>query len=470
MQPNSFSPTQVGYAQSSILGVADMGAIRPDYQEQLFNQFGDQFLHEFDLWMKMSGVMKPSYNPEGGFLFEEERYDQTIGVAANAGTAGSTLSFTLDAAQVETLNGSYYIYPRENDEIYDPTYMTRGIITGITNAGATFTIVAESLDNSNWTVPTSSTVYAIFGNAFPENSDGPNSRQSFWTKNTYTHQIMREAATATDLAKSAELFPVNDQFGNYVGNWGNVARTQMEKRLIKYIYGVVWLGQQNTNTASISQSTTTGYFQEFSTLSNGVDVGADNYPLHFADLADALYENSPMVSNYYGYVGRNLNSPITTSMQTYFKDANIVQVREQTSKYMFGDEATEGMLARFDFHTFIVNNMTFNMRVNKPTYDPIMLGVTPSLNYFDNTAYWIPSKQGSNGEGELTRNAMIRYLDIKGINQQGSRKIYFWDTGALAPTGATNRQLNNTMDCAFWGGNQFYNMPQTGYFFKSVGS
>jgi len=469
MNPNAFSPTLVGYAQSSILGVADMGAIMPDFQDKLYNQFGDQYTKEFRLWMAMQGMMKPAHNPEGGFLFEEERYDEFITVLANAGTSGSTLVFTLDPGEVETLNGLPYIYPRVNDTIFDPEYMTRGVVISITYAGIVPTITVESLDNANWVAPSAGKVYAIYGNAFQENSDGPNSRQSFWTKKTYKHQIMREAATATDLALSAELFPQTDQFGRFVGNWGGVVRTQMEMRMYKYLFGTVWLGQNNSNTGSVPQSTTTGYFQEFSTASNGVDVGPDNYPVHFQDLADSLYENSPMSANYIGYIGRNLQAPITTSMQSYFKDANIVQVREQTSKYMFGNDATEGMLARFDFHTFIVNGMTFSIRVNKPTYDPKMLGVTPSLNYFDNTGYFIPSEQGTDGEGKATRNVQLRYLTIPGINQGGDRKIAMWDTGALAPV-PTNRQLNHTMDCVSWFGNQFFNIAQTGYFFKSVGS
>lgn len=90
MVQNSFTAGN-GYAQSSILGVSDLGAIMPDYQATLFNTFGDQYTNDYELLMAMHGMMTPTVNTEGGFLFQEDRYDSKVTVLANAGTSGATL-------------------------------------------------------------------------------------------------------------------------------------------------------------------------------------------------------------------------------------------------------------------------------------------------------------------------------------------------------------------------------------------
>lgn len=467
MIDNSFSPSQVGYNQSGILGTLDMGAVRPDFQEKLFNRYGDQYTNDFQLFLRMHGAMKPSQNAEGGFLFEENRYDSVVTVLANNGSAGSVLNFTLDPSEIELLGSSYYVYPQQYDDIVDMETMTRGQIQSVTT-GATTTIVVNSLDSSTWTAPTAGKQYAIYSNNRPENSDGPLSRNSYWEKKFYQLQVIRESATTTDLALGDKLFPQYDQFNRFVGNWGGVSVTQADFRMIKEIYSNLWISQNKTN-AAVSGTTTTGYFQEFSTSANPIDVGADDYVTHFYDMTSALLTNSPMSMNYYGLINRNLDNPIRQDLSAYFENANIVAVSRQMEKFMFGESATEGMYARFDFQTLTMNGFNIGLRANKASWDPIVLGIDPTKNYFANTAYFSPTQETRDAEGNMGRNCQLRYLEIAGVSQVGQKKTYIWETGALASV-PTNRQLNKTYDLAAWTGNQFYNLNQCAFLFKNVGS
>lgn len=467
---NSFNGNQNGYAQSSILGVADMNAIMPDYQETLFNTYGDQYTKEYQLWQAMHGTMQPTANPEGGFLYQEDRFDKRVTVAANSGTSGTVLSFTIAAGEVSQLGSSYYVYPQANDIITDMATMNRGIVRSVTGVGSTFTVVADSETNTAWTTPVSGQVYAITGTAFPENSTAPLSRNSYWTKKTYTIQVQRQQATATDLALGSKLYPIRDQLGNTIANWGGESYMQVEFRLLKNLYTTMWVGTQNSNTTS-PQITSSSYFQEFSTGANAVDVAAANYVGHFQDLTAELLSNSPMSMNYFGYINSNLVTPLQDDFFQVYQNANIVAVSKASEQFMFGEGASEGMSSRFDFQSFTINGMTYNIRTNKPTYDPECLGVEYATNnYFANTAYFMPSQIGRDAEGNRVRNCMLRYLEIPGVPQAGSRKVIFIETGGLATGGATNNQLNRVYDVATHSGAQFCNLPQCGYFYKPVGS
>lgn len=472
MVQNSFTAGN-GYQQSSILGVADMGAIMPDAQTTLFNTFGDQYTNDYELLMSMHGAMTPTVNTEGGFLFQEDRYDAPVTVLANAGTAADVLVFTLDPSEVGQLNGVPYVYPQINDIISDMTTNNNGIITNVTFAGIVPTITATSKSNTNWVAPVAGKQYAITGTAFPEASTAPQSRNSYWTKKEYKIQILRQQATATDLALGAKLFPIRDQIGNVIANWGGESRMQMEFRLLKNVVTNLWVGEENANVTpnngTGTQSNTTGYFQEFSTFANAVNVGPANYAQHFADLTASLLENSPRTMYYYGLINRNLVDPIQTDIAALYANNNIEAVSKIQNQFMFGESATPNMLVRFDFQTFVTNGMTYSIRTQKISYDPNSLGIDPTQNYFCNTAYFMPSQQGTDAQGFAARNCMLRYVDIPGVPQAGPRKILFIETGGLA-TVPTNSQLVRIDDCATHVGNQFNNLEQCGFFYKNVGS
>lgn len=464
---NSFN-TPNGFPQSTILGMTDMDAIRPDVSETLFNTYGDQYSSEFRLWMKLHGGMIQTQNPQGGRLFQETRYDDFAEVLADGTppTSGTTLKFDLAPSQIYTIGGNYYVYPQVGDLIADLTTMNRGRITSVV-VGATTTITAVSLTGANWVTPVPGKKYAIFSNAREEASGDPKARIAYWFSKSYKIQILREKADTTDLASGAQLFPVQDQLGNATQYWGSVAFMQMERRLHKQIYNTLWLGTENS--VSGQPSTTTGYYDQFSTQANSVNVGAGDYVQSFFDLNDALLENSPMTQNYWVIIKRNLNNELQTDLNDYFQNLNIVRVQKETAVYLFGEGATEGMLGLFDFNTLIFNGTTYSLHNDKAGYDPIVQGLDPTANLFANTGYVMPSKVGTDAEGQVARNCMLRYFSPKNINLVGPQKIYHWQLGGLA-TVPTNANLNLEDHAAMYMGAQFCNLPQCGFLYKNVGS
>lgn len=464
---NSFN-TPNGFPQSTILGMTDMDAIRPDVSETLFNTYGDQYSSEFRLWMKLHGGMIQTKNPQGGRLFQETRYDDYAEVLANAGTAGTTLQFTLDTSQIYTIGSGFYVYPQIGDLISDMTTMTRGRITNVVVAsGVSATITAVSF-GANWVAPTPGKKYAIFSNSQVEASGDIKARIAYWFSKSYQIQILREKADTTDLASGAQLFPVKDQLGNATQYWGSVAYMQMEKRLHKQIYNTVWLGSKNT--VAGQPTTTTGYYDEFSTQANSVNVGSGDYVQAFFDLNDALLENSPMVKNYWVIIKRNLNNEMQTDLNDYFDNLNIVRAQKETAVYLFGNEgATEGMKGLFDFNTLIFNGTAFTLHNDKAGYDPNVQGLDPTSSLFANTGYVMPTKTSTDAQGQISRNCMLRYFAPKNINLVGPQKIYHFQLGGLA-TIPTNANLNVEDHAVVYIGAQFYNLPQCGFLHKNVGS
>lgn len=470
MQQTSYNPNIVGYPQSYILGPSDMDAIQPDVADTLYNKHGDEYMSDFRLWLKMHGMMQPTNNPNGGRLFEAERVDRVITVKTNVATAGTTLSFQIDNNEIESLGGSPYVYPQVYDTIWDPKTTNIGQVQSvdfITSPGNCI-ITAISETGTAWNVPVANDEFAVMGNANPENSAGPDVRASYWTGKAYKLQIQRQAVAVTDLAAGAKLFPVNDQFGNNVQFWTSSALVQLEKRHLKYIYSTIWLGKNTTQPGL--NTTTSGIFNEFYTQgAQTVNVAGDDYLTAFNTLNNAILENSPFVMNYVGYLNRNLVQPINDDLRTYYPNSNIKGVDGVTAEYMFGENATKGMAVRFDFQEVVVNGFTYNLLVNKPSYDPNVMGITPATNFFAQTAYFFPSRDTTDPQGQLTRNMMLRYYSIPIIPQVGRLKIYYLEQGGLAKV-PTDRQLRVINDAVSYFGLQTYNLPQCGMFYKPVGS
>ena len=467
---NSFNISG-GFAQSGILGAADMDAIRPDVSQTLFNTYGDQFSKDFELWMRMHGAMIQTQNPEGGRLFQEERYDNSVTVGADNGTSGTTLSFDIDTTEIYTISGSQYVYPQVNDQISDMTTMTRGRITAVTFTSPTVVTIVATSYSGNWSVPVAGKKFAIYSNAHPEASGDIKARIAYWFSKPYSVQIIREKGAVTDLAAGAQLFPVFDEMGRQTEYWTGPTQWQMEFRLFKEIYNTLWLGQ--TNAISGAPVTTTGYYDEFSTEANDVNVGAGNYVDHFQELTSLLLENSPKSNNFFAFIKRNLVDEISDDLNTEFQNQNIERVSKQTAEFLFGTGATDGMLARYDFNQVIINGTSYALRADKASYDPNVQGLTPLSNLFANTAYIMPSQTGTDAQGQTVRNAMLRYYSPRVINLPGggsvAQKIYRWSLGALASV-PTDANLKLEMHAAIWQGNQFCNLPQCGFFHKNVGS
>lgn len=459
--PNSIAVNTPNYAQSGILAVSDF--VRPDFKERLFNQFGDQFLKEYRLLEAMSSK-RDVQNASGGFHFEEDRYDTRITVLANAGTSGSTLGFTLNSSMINDAGGIRTSYPNVGDEIFDPITMQRFRITAKTDNGTVTTITARETSGATAVVPSAGKVYGIYTNAYGENTDQPDARSSYWTKFTYKLQAIKTSAMVTGFAAGDKLFPLTDEMGNFVGNWGGVQRTQAEFRHLKALVGAMVLGKETT--ASGLATTTNGMMEVFSTRAVGVDISGGVDIDSIKTLVDSLIPNSPRSNNYIGLIGRNLINPFQESLQTLLQNANVVQTAKSSAEMIFGaGAASENMYTTFDFNAVTVNGFTINFRNFNISFDPEVFGVgDPATNQFANTAYFLPSEQAVDVQGAMRRHIEMNVLS----NPEGgvNRRLKIWETGANAPTptnGVDNRVTNYLTHAGF----DYFALKQCGYFFDS---
>lgn len=462
--PNSVAPNTSGYQQSSILAVSDF--VRPDFQTKLFKQYG-QFMDDLLLLKRMQAT-RPIRNASGGFHFEESFYDTYIQVKADDGTTGGTLEFTIADSQVETVGSTRTVYVTEGDLIMDMATNTRGQVIDVLglDGGGDITVLAKSLTGTSWTVPTAGKQYAIYSNAYNENTGQPNAKSSSWDKFSFKLQTLKTSALITGNAAIDQLFPETDENGNFVGNWGGVQRTQAEFRHLKSTIGQLILGIESDQ-SGVSQ-TTHGMMDRFATLANGVNVDTTGAGVGIEDLnalIDALKPNNPD-NNFMGWLCRGINRPLQAALATEFQNANISAVRRQSAEMIFGAaENVESMYATFDFECVVKEGMVFNLRSFDLSYDPQVFGVGGvSGNLFANTAYFMPSGSGVDAQG-MTRRHMELAYGVNGDNGQ-DRMLKIWETGANAPV-PTNDIDNRLTHYLTHFGLDFFSLKQCGYMYDS---
>jgi hypothetical protein len=459
MQPNSVAPNTAGYAQSGILAASDF--VRPDFQTKLFNQYGDQFAKEFLLLKRMQAT-RAIRNAQGGFHFEEDRYDTYIEVKANASTTGSTLKFTIATSQIETVGSIRTCYLNVGDFIIDPVTFKRYEVTSKVDDGTDFTFNAKEINGQTATVPTAGKRYGIYTNAYGENTGQPDAKSSFWTKYSFKLQKLKTSALITGDAAVDKLYPETDELGNVVGNWGGVQRTQAEFRHLKQSMGQLILGKEST--ASGVTQTTGGMMDTFATRANSIDIQSGVDLDTMKDLIDALKPNA-VPNNYMGWLTRNVNRPLQSALFEYTKNANIEAVRRHSAEMIFGaGEASEGLMATFDYQTLTLEGMTFNLRLFDVSYDPELFGLDHEFNQFCSTAYFMPSGKATDPTGVMRRNMELTYAE-NGDNGQ-SRMFKIWETGANAPT-PTNDIDNRVTNYLTHFGLDFFAIKQCGYFYNA---
>ncbi len=460
--PNSVAPNTSGYQQSSILAVSDF--VRPDFQTKLFKQYG-QFMDDLLLLKRMQAT-RPIRNASGGFHFEESFYDTYIQVKADASTTGATLKFTIANTQIETVGSKRTVYVTEGDLIMDMATNTRGQVVRVDiPSSGDVTVEAESLTGTSWTAPTAGKQYAIYSNAYDENTGQPNAKSSSWDKFSFKLQTLKTSALITGNAAIDQLFPETDEKGNFVGNWGGVQRTQAEFRHLKSTIGQLILGIES-DAAGVSQ-TTHGMMDRFATLANGVNVDTASIGIDDLEaLIDALKPNNPD-NNFMGWLCRGINRPLQAALATEFQNANISAVRRQSAEMIFGAaENVESMYATFDFECVVKEGMVFNLRSFDLSYDPQVFGVGGvSGNLFANTAYFMPSGTGVDAQG-MTRRHMELAYGVNGDNGQ-DRMLKIWETGANAPV-PTNDIDNRLTHYLTHFGLDFFSLKQCGYMYDSA--
>jgi hypothetical protein len=202
----------------------------------------------------------------------------------------------------------------------------------------------------------------------------------------------------------------------------------------------------------------------FATRANSIDIQAGVDLDTMKDLIDVLKPNA-VPNNYMGWLTRNVNRPLQTALFDYTKNANIEAVRRHSAEMIFGaGEASEGLMATFDYQTLTLEGMTFNLRLFDVSYDPELFGLDHEFNQFCSTAYFMPSGKATDPTGVMRRNMELTYAE-NGDNGQ-SRMFKIWETGANAPT-PTNDIDNRVTNYLTHFGLDFFAIKQCGYFYNA---
>ena len=458
--PNAVNPATSGYPQGTTI-LASFDSIRPDFKKILFQQYGDQFSKELRLLYDMN-AKRPMRNANGGFHFEEDRYDSKITVLADAGTAGTTLSFTLAPAEIETVSGDRTSYPNIGDLFWNPYNGQRFQITNKTDNGSATTITAISIDGQTAAVPTPGTEYGIYSSAAAENSGQPDAKSSYWSKIDFVLQRVKTTGLVTGDAAVDELFPEYDEQGRYVGNWLGFTRMRTEWEHLKKIVGTLVLGKQGT----AGDSTTNGMMEVFSTRANTLDISGGVDVDSLRDTIDLLKPNSTP-SNVIGLLCREINRPLQAALIDDFANSNLNAVRQKSAELIFGrKEESEGLMATYDFNTVVIEGFTFNLRLFDISYEPNTFGVgDPALNQFANSAFFMPS-QATIDPQNVTR----RYMEMAyGSNPAGNvdRLMKVWDLGANASV-PTNDVDQLTVNFLSHVGMDYFAMKQCAYWYNAT--
>lgn len=458
MIQNSFNPSTSGYAQSDL--IASFDAVRPEFRDILFQNYGDQFSKDMRFLYDMN-AKRAIQNSSGGFHFEEDRFDTVVTVKANAGTSGTTLSFTLAADEIDSVSGDRTSYPAIGDLIADMESMQRFEITNKTDNGSDTTITAISIDGQTAITPTVGKEYVIYSQASPENSDAPAAKDSYWTKYSYKLQRIRTTGAVTGDAAGDELFAQYTPDGKFVGNWVGFNAMTTEWRHLKAIIGMVVLGKQGT----AGNDTSTGMMEAFSTRANTVDISGGVGYTSLQETVNLLKPNSTK-SNHIGLICRNLSTDLFDDIRSDFANTNLNAVRQKSAELIFGNSAaSDGLMATYDFNTVTINGFTFNLRLFDLSFDPNVFGNgDAATNQFSNTAYFMPSEATVDPTNTVRRHMELAYLS----NSRGGvdRLMSVVKTGRNAPI-PTNSIDHAQIDFLTQAGLDFYAMKQCAYWYNA---
>jgi hypothetical protein len=455
MTPNSSPANLAGYPQNNLL--ASFDSIVPEVRNLLFQNYGDQFLKELKFIYDM-GAKRGIQNANGGFHFEEERYDSVVTVKANASTSGTTLRFTLDNNEIETIGGALYVYPQVTNILWNPSTGERFEIVSVTPSGSDVTIVANSTTGTTASVPVAGDKFGITTSAASENSGQPEPTDSYWAKINYNLQRIKTSDRVTGDAAGNKLWAEYTEDGKFVGNWLGFSRMRLEYLHLKKIIGMVVLGEKNT----VGNSQSIGMMEAFSTRANTLDISGGVTLNSLYETVDLLKPNAAG-NNFMVWLTRYPNNLLQPALQEEYKNANTQQVRRESANLIFGhNESSEGLFATNDFNCVIVNGITFNLRLFDLSYEPNVFGLSPETNQFAHTAYFMPSKSTTDQTGNARRHMELMYLS----NPAGGvdRLMKVWQTGANAPV-PTNDIDNHNTHFLTQAGLDFYAMKQCAYWY-----
>lgn len=420
--------------------------VKPVNANKMIDAYGnDPYMKELMFW-KMQGVKQVVNNSDGWGWYNELPVNEKIVVKANAGSATTTLSFTIDTSYINTLGGQRSIYPRVGDYIKDfgPT-VNEGRITSVTDGGVDFTIVATSITGTNWTAPALNKEYGIYTYAEFEGSlTLPAAKDSYTSKSTAKLQRFAEKIVTTSDVLTDELWINQDENGNTISQWGDKQVIDCERRLAIQQVGAMILGVYTT---AIGQpGTTRGMWKAFDDEATNATYTAGGTTL--AEVRGVIDGEKS-----YGVFGPQtwmLNKTAYRATQSLFvsqsanTDLNVIQASKDSARVIFEGNLPDGgesLMRRFDVTTVVLDGVTINLRQSNLSYDSQRLfGIDGTNNRYTKAGFVMPTERMKDSNGNPVGIIQVGYKSLGKYNLMGTSGSLGW----LADGGPTNEELNRT--------------------------
>ena len=415
-------------------------ALKADFDAVAYLPFGDEY------WDAMNQIINGIGNREIATQqvvnwFEMNRMEVPMTVATKSGgaTAGSTITITIPAAQVDTVTG--YSFPIKNE------------IWRHAKSGKLYQIVAKTSANTfdlrpldvlavpNTAISANDNFFYV-GVSVAENSGAQDPKFVFDTKYTAKLQTFRNDS----LASSESLYNAlwYSQLENGVqtpySNSRDIIYLQREHQVA--IVNTFLAGDANTNTSMTGYQFTSGLIPTI--VANGSVVDSDTITPGF-DVADMYALEAKMskvdgsVKNYMVWTSGQSQSLIEQEMFEYNKNANISINKVQMQKTFWGEGAyADLMSSTYSFNSLVFNNKNFalvrmGMFDNPQTFNVYETDTGTVTNPWAGYAVFLPMTSQGVDDGLGNMGKYIR------LSHKPGAFMNMWQTGGRAASNKTDK-------------------------------
>jgi len=409
-------------------------ALKDDFDAVAYLPFGDEYWDAMNQIMNAIGNREIAKQPQVKW-FEMTRMEVPFTVLSFTGgaTAGSFATITLATSDVQTVGGTAYSWPAEN-EIW--RHAKTGDLYQITTKSAANTLVVTPLLSSvtpNANLAATDKFFYV-GVSVKENSTAQAAKFVFDTLHTAKLQTFRHDALSSSEALYNQLW--YSQLENGVqtpySNSRDIIYLQREHQVA--IVNTFLAGQTDDNlSSSDSFQTTNGLIPTIKSFGQTVDYGTTSTDLDEADmytLEAKLTTQDASVKNYMVWTTGATSAALEQNLLDYNKNANITLNKTQMEKTFWGEGAyADLMKTTYSFNNLVFNNKNFGL-VRMGIFDnPQTFSVSGSN--WTNYAVFLPLSQGGVDDGLGNMGKYIRLCHKPGAFMN------MWQTGGRAAANKT---------------------------------
>jgi len=416
-----------GVLTGSMMSLYD--SVKPQYIPELFKRFGAQFLPFFEFIRAMgreAPVMDSTLN-----AYEENRYVDSIKVAANVGDAGAgnDLTFQLHADKVDT-NGNYFVRTGQTvimnneamghvwtiDDTVSPPNITLKPVSSTSTLGAV----------------TASQELAIISNAKSDGSSQPQGTVVGTSLRTFKAQIISETVEINGRQLVKELWYKVRNDGTGIDGWYTPGTLRMDYMMALASDGAFLFGEERTNTTLKTKTGeegagefieyTEGLFPKMRTHGHTISYTAGAFDALDFDQIGLYMKQQGVTSGFVvGMMGSEAYIDVREALKDYM-DGNGTDYTN-TVKALFGGDAD--LAAAVNFQSVKLGNVTYVLReldhFNNPKTFAISGYDMPKQGFFFPLSTTMAQV---NGKKVKMDNIATRYLSKDGY----SRRFETWAT------------------------------------------